>query len=106
MGIMGIVDSHACASAVSDTEGRTVTTMNELCHTVSELLQQYAEIYIFSGDQTTYIVGPSHHHIPASFGSLYVKVKNRTRRIGCIKDIVSVRIKLNEKVSYKPPKIW
>ena len=71
-----------------------------------QLTLKYAEIYIFSGDQTTYIVGPSHHHIPASFGSLYVKVNNRTRRIGCIKDIVSVRIKLNDKVSYKPPKIW
>lgn len=29
MGIMGIVDSCACASAVSDTEGRTVTTMKD-----------------------------------------------------------------------------
>lgn len=29
MGIMGIVDSCACASAVSDTEGRTVTTMRD-----------------------------------------------------------------------------
>ena len=71
-----------------------------------QLTLKYAEIYIFSGDQTTYTVWPSNHSIPVSFGSLYVEVNNRTRRIGCIKDIVSVRIKLNEKVSYKPPKIW
>ena len=30
MGIMGVMDSGACASAVSDTEGRIVNTMTDI----------------------------------------------------------------------------
>ena len=71
-----------------------------------QLTLKYAEIYIFSGTQESIRNSWTSEWTECLFGNLYVKTNKRTYKIGCIKDVVSVRIKLNNKVSYKPPKIW
>ena len=69
-----------------------------------QLTLKYAEIDIFSGQQDYIRNSWTSEWTACLFGNLYVKTNNRTYKIGCIKDIVSVRIKLNNKVYYKSQK--
>lgn len=70
-----------------------------------DLTLKYAEIDIFSGEQDFVRKPPHNDWVTCLCGNLYVKVNNKTRKIGYIKDVVSVRIELNGKVHYKHPKI-
>lgn len=47
MGIMGIVDSRACASAVSDTEGRTVTDMTDYIDTALRIFTCLCSAFLY-----------------------------------------------------------
>ena len=69
-----------------------------------QLTLKYDEIDIFSGQPDSIRNSWTNKWASCSFGNLYVKTNNRTYKIGCIKDVASVRIKLNNKVYYKSQK--